>query len=127
MDHPQAVVDGWHEWGVIIAAAGLAILLLTTVGGLIWKLSRIEISVRAEADEKINNVRADAEDKINAQREKLYQVEIWARDQFVRKGSFELVVARIELGMRDLGTRVEGAVDKMTARFDEHRNRDQRD
>jgi hypothetical protein len=108
-------VDAWHEWGVIIAAIGCVILIMTTFGGVIWKLSRIEIGVRAEADEKIN-----------ALREKVYQLEIWARDEFVRKGSFELVVARIELGMRDLGARVEGAVDKMTARLDEHR-RDPRD
>ena len=41
------------------------ILVLSSGGGLVWKLSRVEISIRLEAEEKLN-----------ALREKVYQLEI---------------------------------------------------
>jgi hypothetical protein len=49
---------------------------------------------------------------------KVYQVEIWARDEFVRKGSFEMVVARLEKNMDALGSRIELAVDRMATKID---------
>jgi hypothetical protein len=64
-----------QEWGVIISAAGLAILVLTSVGGLVWKLSRIEIGLRAEYSEEIAEIKADAVKELAALSAKLYQVE----------------------------------------------------
>jgi hypothetical protein len=78
-----------NEWSVIISGASLLIVLLTSVIGVVWKLSS-----------------------------KVYQVEIWARDEFVRRGSFELVVNRLEKSMEALATKIEGAVDKMTTKVD---------
>jgi hypothetical protein len=49
---------------------------------------------------------------------KVYQLEIWSCDEFVRKGSFELVVARPERSMEAMGVKIEAAVDKMTAKVD---------
>ncbi|MBP1064867.1 hypothetical protein JOE51_006334 [Bradyrhizobium japonicum] len=49
---------------------------------------------------------------------KVYQIEIWARDEFVRKGSFELVVARMERGLADLRGEITGRLDKMTDKID---------
>jgi len=34
------------DWGVIIAAVGLVILVLSSVGGLVWRLSRIDLALR---------------------------------------------------------------------------------
>jgi hypothetical protein len=52
---------------------------------------------------------------------KLYQVEIWARDEFVRKASFETVVARLERGFGELKSEITGRLDRMTDRI-EHIN-----
>ncbi|WP_167771407.1 hypothetical protein [Bradyrhizobium niftali] len=49
---------------------------------------------------------------------KLYQVEIWARDEFVRKSSFETVVARVERGFVDLKTEISNRLDKMADKID---------
>jgi len=49
---------------------------------------------------------------------KLYQVEIWARDEFVRKSSFETVVARVERGFVDLKTEISNRLDKMADKTD---------
>ena len=98
----------------VISAAGLAVIILTATVTVTWKLSRVEVGIRAEyiAADALN---AAANAVLAA---KLYQIEIWVRDEFVRKGSFEIVVTRMEIGMRDLGIRFEGAVDKMTARIE---------
>jgi hypothetical protein len=107
-----------QEWGVIISAAGLAILVLTSVGGLVWKLSRIEIGLRAEYSEEIAEIKADAVKELAALSAKLYQVEIWSRDEFVRKGSFEAVIARMEKGFGDLRNEIAQRLDKMTDRIE---------
>ena len=117
------------NWTVVIAAASLEIVLITTAVGVVWKLSRSEIALRTENDAKIAAVQAEADRKVTAAlseatktiatlAEKLYEVEIWSRDEFVRKGSFELVVARLERSMEAIGAKVEAAVDKMASKFD---------
>ena len=95
------------EMSVIIAAAMLAVVVLTSVGGLVWKLSRIEVGLRAEFT-KENAVLAA----------RLYQVEIWSRDEFVRKGSFEIVIARMEKGFDSLRGDIAQRLDKMADRIE---------
>ncbi len=85
----------------------LAFALLTSAVGVTWKLSRVEIGLRAEFDRKNSDLAA-----------KLYQVEIWARDEFVRKGSFEFSVARLEKSFDDLGNKIEIRFDKMADRIE---------
>lgn len=88
--------------GVIISAVGLAIVILSSVGGLVWRVARSEMGLRAEYSAEIAALKA-----------KVYEVEIWARDEFVRKGSFETVVTRLERTMELMGTKIETAVEKM--------------
>ena len=95
------------EMAWVISAAALAVAILTATVTVTWKLSRVEVGLRAEF------IAANA--ILSA---KLYQVEIWARDEFVRKNSFEIVVTRMETGMLALGNKFEGAVDKMTTRIE---------
>ncbi|WP_338826697.1 hypothetical protein [Bradyrhizobium sp. 27S5] len=49
---------------------------------------------------------------------KLYQVEIWSRDEFVRKSSFEMVVSRLERGFAELKQDISGRLDRMTDRIE---------
>jgi hypothetical protein len=48
----------------------------------------------------------------NALRTKIHDFETWSRDEFVRKGSFELVVGRLETKMENIGSKIE-AMPKM--------------
>ena len=101
------MAGGEINWPLVVSAAGLAVLVLSSVGGLVWKLSRIEIGLRAEAAKEAAELSA-----------KLYQVEIWARDEFVRKGSFEVVIARVEKGYTDLRSEIAGRLDRMSDKID---------
>jgi hypothetical protein len=91
---------------LVISAAGLAIAILSSAVGVTWKLARQEMALRAEF--------TAAHAELSA---KLYQVEIWARDEFVRKGSFEIVIARMEGGFRDLRSEISGRLDKIAERL----------
>lgn len=88
--------------GIIISAAGLALVIISGVAGLVWRVARSEMALRAEFTTQIAELK-----------EKVYKVEIWARDEFVRKGSFENVVSRLERTMELMGTKIETAVDRM--------------
>lgn len=110
------------ELGVIIAATSLAILVLSSVGGLVWKLSRVEIGLRGEFLKEIAEIRAAHATANAALAAKLYQVEIWARDEFVRKGSFEIVIARMEKGFDTLRGDITQRLDKMTDKIDQRAN-----
>jgi hypothetical protein len=114
---------------VYIAAGMLAAVILTSTSGIVWKLSRVELSIRADHAAEIAAMRTDYVTQIAGLRTdyvrdiadlnaKVYKIEIWARDEFVRKTSFETVIARLEKGMETLGNKVEGAVDKMAERIE---------
>lgn len=94
-------------WTVVIAAASLQIVVLTSAVIIVWRLSRTEMALRTEFSEKQAAISA-----------KIYQVEIWARDEFVRKGSFEIVITRIEAGFRELRSEIGGRLDKVSEKID---------
>jgi hypothetical protein len=81
------------NWTVVISGASLAFLVLSTIVGVVWKaLSRLS--------------------------DKVFQIEIWARDEFVRKSSFDLVTSRIEKSIEKIGDRIEVKFDELTKRID---------
>lgn len=92
---------------ISLQGLGFALVVLSSAITITWKLSRVEVGLRAEFNAELHTLQA-----------KLYQVEIWARDEFVRKGSFEIVVARMEKGLGDLGTKIENRLDKMAERME---------
>lgn len=117
------------DWTLAIAAGTLEAVILSSAIGVVWKLTRTEVSLRSEFTKEVAIIRADGVKEvaaINAKaakeiaelQAKVYQVEIWARDEFVRKGSFETVVARLEKTMELMGTKIEAAVDKMSTRIE---------
>ncbi|UPT85173.1 hypothetical protein HAP41_0000033330 [Bradyrhizobium barranii subsp. apii] len=94
------------NWTIVIAAASLEIVLITTACGVVWKLSRSEVALRSEFEEKFRSLS-----------DKVYQVEIWARDEFVRKGSFELVIGRMEKSIEKIGDKIDAKFDELTKRI----------
>ncbi|MGY3689927.1 hypothetical protein ACVIGA_000007 [Bradyrhizobium sp. USDA 3240] len=125
-------------WGAIAAAIGL---LLTIIG--FWtrysdRITKSEAAATAAATAAAGAAAAAAEVKrageiaiADARREaqqaaeeartlaaKLYQVEIWARDEFVRKTSFENVIRRLEAGFGELKSDIGGRLDRMTDRIE---------
>lgn len=100
------------DWTLVIAATSLELVIITSAIGVVWKLSRTEMALRAEFIKEQAALSA-----------KLFQVEIWTRDEFVRKGSFEIVIARMEKGFTELRTEIGGRLDRMSQKMDDFHSR----
>lgn len=108
-----------NEWSILIAAGSLEVVLLTSVATIVWKLSRQELAIRTDSDLKIAALQKQHHEETKALSDKVYQIEIWARDEFVRKGSFELVVARMEKSMEKIGDKIDAKFAELTQRIDQ--------
>ncbi len=82
----------WEHPAVVVALLGLAINLVVTIVGGIWKLSRLELGLRSaineasdKTDEKIERQARYFGETVAAVRQKITDVEIFSRDTFVRK------------------------------------------
>lgn len=122
------------EYGLYLNIGTIVTLVLSSFG-LAWKLSRIEKAIRDDFDAEVDNLQRDvvklatagaerAEtlrhefgETGSALRTKIHEVETWNRDNFVRKESFELVIARIEKSMEKLGDRFEEKLEKLIERI----------
>lgn len=115
------------EYASTIVTIGSFIL---TAGGMLvtvtWRLAQIEKALR----EAINESRDEIEDKqdrmtrefgetVQAIRNKVHEVETWARDEFVRKGSFDNGMGRVEKMLGDQFDRIEARIDRMEKKIDD--------
>lgn len=120
--------------GVYIGIGTFAMAVVGYAIKLTWQVGRIEQEVRDDMDAQIDNVQRDIKtmerDSLaraetlrhetgemgSAIRQKIHDVEMFTRDTFVRKDTFEAVMTRIEKSIDKLGDRLEEKIDKMKGR-----------
>jgi hypothetical protein len=114
------------ELTIILAALGFAINLLVLAIGGTWKLSRVEASInktisehKLEIEQSIITSERRMGETIAAIRTKIHEVETWARDEFVRKGSFGLVATEIKASVTDLGKEIKTRLERMEGKIDD--------
>ena len=73
--------------------------------------------MRAESAAEIARINTEHAKEIAALQANVYQV-VWARDEFVRKGSFEIVIARMERVFGELRSEIAQRLDKMADRIE---------
>ncbi|HKD44698.1 MAG TPA: hypothetical protein VKD24_03505 [Candidatus Angelobacter sp.] len=93
----------WIEFGALILQTGVLI------GAGIWQLGRMEIAIREEIathklenEEKINLAIRNVGETYSAVREKIREVELYMRDNYMRRDSFQMVVNDITQTQRQL-------------------------
>lgn len=122
--------------GTDIALATFGLAILAYAVKLTWQVSRIEQEQRDYVDAQVENLQRDiSEAKASsldraetirhetgemgsALRQKIHEIEVWSRDSFVRKESFELVISRIEKSIEKMTDKLEDKLDKAVARFE---------
>ncbi len=123
----------WESWATVTVA--FAALVVQTVGIIvagIWRIARLEASIRDE----ISNHRLESERRVDqairsvgetftALRQKITEVELYVRDTFVQKESFRVVINQIMTDMKGIGDRIEARLLRMENKLD--RDHDQRD
>ncbi|MGJ5036611.1 hypothetical protein ACQR13_21095 [Bradyrhizobium sp. HKCCYLRH3059] len=121
----------------------LIIMIAGGGAGVVWRLTRVETNIRKSiadetraledkiaaltgrlaAVEKQNLVdldvaRREIGEAVAAVRTKVHEIETWARDEFVRKNSFELVIARMEKSLETLGDKIDKRLERLTEKID---------
>lgn len=119
------------EIGPYVALASFVMNLLIAVIGATWGIAKIRAAVTEEmtkhkeaADAKIAAVETRLSAKVETAlhdtgealaeiRTKINEVELWARDNFVRRESFTQIINEWRDGFRDLGTRVDRRLERI--------------
>lgn len=138
MTTPETEFGFYLNLGTILALVG-------SVGAGVWRFSRVEKAIldagkqgdeelRNEMEAKFENVgrdvlrlerdntgraeimRHETGEMGAALRAKIHEVEMFTRDTFVSKQSFEIVINRMEKMMDKLGDRLESKLDGMARR-----------
>jgi hypothetical protein len=120
--------------GALIAGGGLFLSVITVAVKSTRALSKAETEIRADMDAQVDNLQRDVSrlereamvrgdtyrqefgETASAIRQKLHDVEVFTRDHFVSKDSFELVVGRLEKSIEKLGDKIEDKLDRMFQR-----------
>lgn len=113
---------------VIYISGGTALAAVGLVARLTWQLSRVEKSVRDDTRRDISRLEREAVargetyrqefgETAAAIRQKIHDVEVFARDHFVSKDSFEAVINRFERTVEKMTDRLETKFDKAVEHF----------
>lgn len=121
----------------IAAVAGLALNVILFVKSGAWgladRLSEIKDEIMAafathktDVEREFKRLEAKIEaaehgfgETARATQTNIHEIEKWARDEFVRKGSFENVMSRIETSQATRDDRLEKRLDRLDAKLDE--------
>lgn len=118
----------------VIAGCAVGTLLITLA--IQWtryeaKLAEVKadadnaLQVAAEAaegikrfDDEIDRGRRDAGEGLTGMRAKIHEIETWSRDEFVRKTSFEAVIARMEKSQERRDDALDQRLDRIEQKVD---------
>jgi hypothetical protein len=119
------------QWLVMagIGAVGLVVQIIVLAAGGAWKLSRVEKSLleafgsalkvhRDEVDAETDRLRRDFAETVTALRQKITEIELYARDTFVRRESFYEVTKGLADALRTLGDKLEARMDRFDSKLD---------
>jgi len=124
-----------NEIGPYVALATFALAVIAYAVKLTWQVRSIDKEARDYMDAQIDNVQVDIKavergsvdradtlrhetgEMGSALRTKIHEIEVYTRDTFVRKDSFELVVGRIEKSIEKMTDKLEDKIDKAVERF----------
>ncbi len=127
-------------WAIIIAGLALAVNIGVHVFGGGWNLSTKIATMQIELRKAINDSKDEIERKqdaiakdfidrearltrefgetVSALRQKVHEIETWARDEFVRKGSFENSLDRLDRTVGDQFANIDKRLERMEAKID---------
>ncbi len=112
-------MEGWFGFG--LALAGFVVNLIVLAIGGTWALGRqsnkIEETLRAEHAE----FRTQYGDSLTALRAKVTEVEMWSRDEFIRREDFYRIVDGINKSIGALGEKIDARTDRLETKLDQLR------
>lgn len=115
----------WDHASTIITIASFVL----TAGGVLvkvtWNLRDMEAGLREaiaksrdEIEERQDRMMREFGETAQAIRQKVHQVETWARDEFVRREDFDKVSGDLASALDRLGDKIEARLVRMEAKID---------
>ncbi len=108
----------WEHIGPIMAVAGFLLQFFAIIGTGIWKLSQVESRLREaidasgrEIDERIDAQARQFGETALALRQKITDVELYVRDNYVRRESFYS-------NIQELAKRIETRIDRLETKIE---------
>jgi len=118
----------WEHIGPIAAVLALALNLITAAIAALLKvaLTNTQLALQkaiGEAKDEID-ARVERESRVygeiaSALRQKIQDMELYVRDNFVRKDTFSPLMSKLENDIRGVGDRIEARMIRMEAKIDE--------
>lgn len=135
----------WDHLSTIAAVGSFLWAVATMVAGYIFRNAMLQVkgeigktelrlttaisNARTEIDRRIEVHIQDIEEQLDAHRRdtgemglalrtKIHEVETWARDNFVRGGTFNKVTSELSSQIGELGKRIEGRLERMEDKID---------
>ncbi len=109
----------------LLTFAGLFVnvVVLSVLGT--WALARTAAAInktitenRQAVDDEINRVRRETGETAAAIRAKIVEVELWGRDNFVKRDLFSAAMERMETNVTNMGDRIEARLLRMEGKLD---------
>lgn len=114
------------ELQTLLVVGTFVLTLIGFAGGIVWKLSRVETSLRADIVQARDEVEArtdksihDVGESLQAIRQKVTDVELDMLRNYIRRDGYYKERAELSSDIKDLGDRIEKRLDKMEARLGE--------
>lgn len=86
-----------------VALSAFVLNMIGTIVGVTWKLSRVEVSLREtivherkEIDRDIEQQSREFGETVAAVRSKVHEVEVWTRDNFVRRDEWHQAMNQMQ-------------------------------
>lgn len=109
----------------MVAIGSLCLNIGIAIVGATWGITKIKDAVRdaidkhrQKYDDDLDSLGRSFGEGLAALRQKVHELETWARDEFVRKGSFESSTNRMERTIAAEFDKLEKRLDRMEAKID---------
>ena len=126
---PDPQATGFPLWEGAVAFAALILSVIVSAVTGTWNLGKS----RNETDEKIAEIRLELERQIDVEtdqavhdfgetvsaiRAKINEMELWNRDNFVNKATFNTVFAQVRADTERLEDKIDARFDRLEAKLD---------
>jgi hypothetical protein len=106
------------QWGLPDRLAQMEKRLMEAVEGHRTAADLEMDKLRSMIDGKADSIRREFGETVSAMQHKIHEFETWSRDNFVRRGSFEQVISRMDVAQQDRDARFEKRLDRMEGKLD---------
>jgi len=109
-----------------MVAIGFGILntLVLAVGG-VWKLTRVENAIKDDianhqkyTDGEFAKVRREVGETVAAIRQKVHDVELWSRDNFILREAFHETVQQLTVAIKAMDEKIESRLIRMETKIE---------